>query len=43
MIVHTLKMCTGEAGPEQSLVLLAFVLIGFSSLSSHIPTGSYLC
>ena len=21
MIVHTLKMCTGDAGPEQSLVL----------------------
>ena len=22
MITHTLKMCTGDAGPEQSLVLL---------------------
>ena len=27
MIVHTLKMCTGDAGPEQSLVL--FYLIFF--------------
>ena len=24
MIVHTLKMCTGDAGPEQSLVLLTY-------------------
>ena len=24
MIVHTLKMCTDDAGPEQSLVLYAF-------------------
>ena len=24
MIVHTLKMCTGDAGPEQSLVWLLF-------------------
>ena len=24
MIVHTLKMCTGDAGPEQSLVLFPF-------------------
>ena len=23
MIVHTFKMCTGDAGPEQSLVLLS--------------------
>ena len=28
MIVHTLKMCTGDAGPEQSLVLLFFFLGG---------------
>ena len=28
VIVHTLKMCTGEAGPEQSLVMLKV----FSSL-----------
>ena len=26
MIVHILVMCTGDAGPEQSLVLLAYVL-----------------
>ena len=26
MIVNRLKMCTGDAGPEQSLVLLAYVL-----------------
>ena len=26
MIVHPLKMCTDDAGPEQSLVLLAHVL-----------------
>ena len=26
MIVHTLVMCTDDAGPEQSLVLLAYVL-----------------
>ena len=26
MIVHTLKMCTGDAGPEQSLVLFMFKL-----------------
>ena len=25
MIVHTLKMCTGDAGPEQSLVLFYLV------------------
>ena len=24
MIVHTLKMCRGDAGPEQSLVLFPF-------------------
>ena len=24
MIVHTLVMCTGDAGPEQSLVLFLF-------------------
>ena len=27
MIVNTFKMCTGDAGPEQSLVLLQFSLI----------------
>ena len=26
MIVHTLVMCTRDAGPEQSLVLLTYVL-----------------
>ena len=25
MIVHTLVMCTGDAGPEQSLVLFFFL------------------
>ena len=29
MIVHTLKMCTGDTGPEQSLVLLLSVLTKF--------------
>ena len=26
MIVHTLKLCTGDAGPEQSLVLFDIVI-----------------
>ena len=25
MIVHTLKMCTGDAGPEQNLLLFLFL------------------
>ena len=35
MIVHTLKMCKGDAGPEQSLVLLyhVFEMMLFSNLS----------
>ena len=38
MIVHTLKMCTGDAGPEQSLVLfpkLSTVTYLFISCNSY--------
>ena len=30
MIVHLLKMCTGKAGPEQSLVLSLTIVVSFS-------------
>ena len=33
IIVHTLKMCTGYAGPKQSLVLFFFRLLIFSKNS----------
>ena len=36
MIVHTLKMCTRDAGPEQSLVLLKSVVFFFYKIRPYI-------
>ena len=37
MIFHTLKMCTGDAGPEQSLVLLESEMVNEENdCHSHI-------
>ena len=37
MIVHTLKMCTSDAGPEQSLVLFSyFILVMGAKKNAHL-------
>ena len=40
MIAHTLKVCTGKAGPEQSLVLLSLKIAKTSALLNEQPTKS---
>ena len=39
MIVHTLKMCTGDAGPEQSLVLFKIMVGCFFYLFQPVWFG----
>ena len=39
VIVHTLKMCTGDAGPEQSLVLCFFSKLGKDAPKFHWELG----
>ena len=48
MIVHTLKMCTGDAGPEQNWVLYEFYLVVNEctceyKLHAVMQTKHYLC
>ena len=42
MIVHTLKICTGDTGPEQSLVLLSLVVHPKLKCWLKKPTHGYI-
>ena len=39
MIVHTLKMCSGDAGPEQSLILVVWLFVYFQRTSDSLNEG----